>query len=342
MKIFREYLIGLEQPTEWAAALALMPHGYWHTWAACRAASINSGWPANLYLLEAEFGRVACPLAQRNWEGFTDFTTPIGFSGFATSSGTLPLEFASHWFEFMRSRGAVCAYVAQHPAYAPSWPEGREIVASRLYLIDLRTSPRTWLGMVDANRRRSIRGWERAKSPWVLERSILQDFLVLNHASFMRSVNASTASYQTEEALHLFCSDPAVDLVGVSDREGICTVAAFGSTAWGAELLFHVSIRDGRKHTAPLIWWAVQHFHNRGIPFLNLGGSVRDNDALAAAKLRYRPEVRPFRALKQVFDTDLYVALCAKSGQSAEGLDGYFPAYRRPIDRDVGGSTHDL
>ena len=110
----------------------------------------------------------------------------------------------------------------------------------------------------------------------------------------MRSVGANAASFFNDAALRLLCSDPQVELVGAADSQGVCTVAGFGSTPWGCELLFHISARDGRTHTAALMWWAVKHYHSK-VPVLNLGGTPRENDALAAAKRRYRPRELPFR-----------------------------------------------
>jgi len=89
-------------------------------------------------------------------------------------------------------------------------------------------------------------------------------------------------------------------------------------------------VRGGRRFAAALTWWAVQHFHSRALPFLNLGGGMRSDDSLAAAKLRYSPEQRVFRTLKQVFDPALYRQLCARAGREAGDRDGYFPAYRAP------------
>jgi len=324
-----EEWIGLDQPGRWAAALQGVPHSYWHTYEACRVASVNTGFPVFLYVWHGQNGRVVCPLMEREWHGSRDLTTPIGFSGLATSTGALPEKFPESWVAALRNRLILAVYLAQHPLFAPVWPGRGETDGGTLYFIDLHEPPEQWLRRADRNRWRSIRAWDRAQSEWVRDRPALTDFAVEHHSGFMRSVRASSASYFTEEALLLLCSNPQVELVGARDSQGICTVAAFGATRWGSELLFHISVRGGRAFTAALMWWGVQNYHGR-VSTINLGGTPQENDALAAAKRRYRPREVALRKLKLVVDPPKYAALCAESGVDADDLSGYFPAYRQP------------
>ena len=243
-------------------------------------------------------------------------------------SGSLPRSFPARWSAALRDKGAVCVYLAQHPLYAPAWPDADESAAGTLFLLDLDRPPEKWLQGVDENRRRSILAWERAGNPWLRDREQLTTFVLEHHAGFMRSVGATAASFYSDAALQLLCGDSQVELVGAADSQGVCTVAAFGSTRWGCELLFHISTRDGRTHTAALMWWAVRHYHGK-VPVVNLGGTPRENDALAAAKRRYRPRELPFRRLKQVLDRGRYAELCTQAAVPVDDLSGYFPAYRR-------------
>ena len=110
----------------------------------------------------------------------------------------------------------------------------------------------------------------------------------------------------------------------------MCTAAAFGATPWGCELVFHISVRNGRAHTAALMWWAVCHYHGR-VATLNLGGTPREGDALANAKRRYRPRESKFRKLKLVVDMPRYQALCWTARVAANDVSGYFPAFRQPL-----------
>ena len=129
-----------------------------------------------------------CPLMERDWNGALDVTTPIGFSGFATTPGGPPPWFSARWVAALAEKGAVCAYLAQHPLFAPPWPGCEESAAGTLFVIDLDRSPDDWLQHVDANRRRSIRAWQRSGSPWVRDRAVLTEFVVKHHAEFMRLV----------------------------------------------------------------------------------------------------------------------------------------------------------
>jgi hypothetical protein len=330
-----EEWIGLDEPERWNAALHGVPHSYWHCRTPCLAASVNTGSPVFLYVAHEQADRVVCPLMERGSSGSRDYTTPIGFSGFAATANGLPTWFPARWSASLRDKGAVCVYLAQHPLYAPAWPDADESAAGTLFVLELDRPPEKWLQGVDENRRRSILSWERAGSPWLRDREQLTSFVLQHHASFMRSVGATAASFYSDAALQLLCSDSQVELVGAADSQGVSTVAGFGSTPWGCELLFHISTRDGRTHTAALMWWAVKHYHGK-VPAVNLGGTPRDNDALAAAKRRYRPRELPFRRLKQVLDRRRYVELCAQAALPADDLSGYFPAYRR-IDQSRSG-----
>lgn len=328
--MLEEEWIGCDEADRWGNALKGIAHGYWHGFNPCRAASLNTGEPVYLYVVWFDGTRVVCPVMQRTWRDGLDLTTPIGFSGLASSTGMLPPGFADKWLALLRARGVIAVYLAQHPLYAPLWPDTKcEFPGSTLYLIHLDYRPEHWLSKVDANRRRSIRSWEREGGSWIEDRSLLTEFIIDNHAQFMKSVNATQSSYLNKAALHALCNDVDVELVGVRDNIGICTAAAFGATSSAAELLLHISVRDGRRHTAALMWWAYNRYYGR-VPTLNLGGTPNENDALAQAKRRYRPQETPLRRLKVVVDAQRYEEFCGSSGVDGKDLSSYFPAYRAP------------
>jgi hypothetical protein len=164
----------------------------------------------------------------------------------------------------------------------------------------------------------------------VRDRKRLSDFLLENHAAAMRSFNATPASFFSEAALRHLCADPKVELVGAADEDGICSVAVFGASPWGAELVFHVSTRGGKQFSAALMWWGVQNYHGR-LPLLNLGGTPAENDALAAAKRRYRPAEYQYWKLKRILNVETYARLCRDAGVPEVAEATYFPAYRCPV-----------
>jgi hypothetical protein len=326
--LISEEWIGVDEPERWNSALRSIPHSYWHGWRPCFAASVNTGNPVYLYVAREDEHIVLCPLMERQWQGYRDYTTPVGFSGFAASLKDFPERFIQRWSAALRDRGAICAYLAQHPLFAPVSPAIGKPEGSTLFVIDLAAPSIEWLKQIDENRRRSIRAWEDMGSPWIRDRPQLTRFVVEHHSAAMKSFNASAASYYSNEALQLLCDDPHVEMVGAADQDGLCSVAAFGSGGWGSELMFHISIRGGRSYTAALMWWAVRHFHGR-VPAINLGGTPRENDTLAAAKRRYRPRELILRKLKAVIDQPLYERLCQDAKVRADDHSGYFPAYRQ-------------
>ena len=115
-------LIGTDEPSAWRAALEGVPHSFYASWECCHAVALNTGRPTWLYVGERAGVRVVCPFSVRMQAGALDWVTPAGFSGFA-SNGPWP-GFAAHWAAFARAQGAVCGYIAQHPAFGhPSLEE---------------------------------------------------------------------------------------------------------------------------------------------------------------------------------------------------------------------------
>jgi hypothetical protein len=94
--------------------------------------------------------------------------------------------------------------------------------------------------------------------------------------------------------------------------------------------MFNVCGEAGRAHAFTLLWNGALRLQDEGVPFLNLGGGIREGDGLAQFKRRFGAEQRPFLALRQIYDTERYQALCAAANVVADRRDGYFPAYRDP------------
>jgi hypothetical protein len=325
-------LISLQEPGAWAEALQGLPHSYWHSWTACMAASFGSKTPCRLFVWELGAQRVVCPIVERRWKGALDVVTPVGFSGFASNSDALPLPLVDDWRRFLNSRNIVAAYVGMHPELSPKWTHGGDFAGKTQFLIDLDMPESTWLSHIDSNRRRSIRSWERKRHEYVLDRNALADFVLREHQPFMRSVNASPASFFPDEALRFLFAQDNIHMVGARDAEGVCAAAVYGVSLYGAELLFHISVRQGREFAAALMWWGRNRFSAMGLGHLNLGGGIHDGDALFEAKRRYRPSEKVLTVVKQVIDEAAYVRLCNQANVDAHNHEGYFPAYRASAD----------
>jgi hypothetical protein len=322
----QEQIISTEQPDRWRKSLLGVRHSYWHTWECCSAVKLTSGLPTFLYCLEDAGKRMVIPFSERQWSDSLDIFTPAGFSGFA-ADGAIPGA-RDRWNAFARSNHYVCGYIAQHPLYSAQMECSDATNANEVFYFDLTRGRDALLHRMRPNRRNAIWRWEAAGRPYVRERRALAAFLVQQHGAFMQRANASSASFYSQETLAAMCDDPASELVGAADAEGICAVCMFTSTAWGAEAVFNVAVREGRDFAVPLIWWGAEHYMERGLPLLHLGGGIRRGDELAKAKLRYGTDVAEFNSFKQIFDREVYDRLCSAAGCDPDGIAGYFPPYR--------------
>jgi hypothetical protein len=332
-----ETLIGLNEPLRWQQALNGVPHGYWHTWHACRALHHSHQSPTWLYLCEdtANGGKACCVFAERRWQGETDIFSPAGFSGFVASHPIAGVR--ERWHKFAAGRGYVCGYFALHPMLAePQYHNGLS-TSNDLYFIDLTLGISTLRDRADRNVKRSLNAWSKSKMSPVEDREVLGEFILRHYRDFMSTKNASPAVLWDTETLKMICGDPDVLMVGARDAEGLCSVLSFAKTRYGAEHQFNINIRKGRHYTAPLMFWGIDRLINLNLPWLNMGGGVKPDDSVAMAKERYRPQRLPFYSAKEIYNTEKYRMLCRKARVNADGRDGYFPKYRmQPI--QIGGS----
>lgn len=326
---FREHLVPVADGDAWKAALRGIRYGYWHSWEACRAAALTSGLPTWLYVAEDEsIGlRAVCPFSERHWQGHADIFTPSGFSGFAATGDVRALR--GHWQRFAAAQGYVCGYFALHPCLALPEVHGEGVVANDLFVSRLDGGEEVLLATVDRSVRRAVRDADRAGLAFVTDRQRLEEFICAHYHGFMAQMHANPAAQWSPEALALLCADPAMLMVGAEDEGGLCAVYTFATTPWGAECVLNISVRDGRRHTTALIWWGVRELIARDIPWMNFGGGVRRNDAIAQAKRKFHPDEYPLRGVREVYREDVYRACCEAAGVDAEDRQGYFPAYRR-------------
>jgi hypothetical protein len=90
------------------------------------------------------------------------------------------------------------------------------------------------------------------------------------------------------------------------------------------------STDEGRRTTAAnlVIFEAMRIARDGGLGLLNLGGGLRDGDALHAFKTSFGPGRRPYHVGAAVHDREAYDRLAAAAG--ADPGEPFFPAYRRP------------
>ncbi len=330
-----ERLISTDEPAAWRAALANVPHSFYASWDCCHAVALNTGRPTWLYVGECDGVRVVCPFSVRERDGAVDWVTPVGFSGFA-SNGPWP-GFAAHWAAFARAQGAVCGYIAQHPAFGHPSLEGAAAGDETLYFLDLHAGLDGVLAQAGTDRRRDWRRWQELGHRFILARDHLSEFMRAQHRPFLDRMRAGPAAYWNDAALTALLQAPGAGLLGTADTEGrLVAVTLYGWTPWGAEGMIQAALPEGRHHTTALMLGGVRDLAERAVPWLNLGGGVRPGDNVAAAKLRWRPRSQAFRRLKQVYDPARYAELCAAAGVPASVGEGYFPAYYAARSSSVG------
>src|SRR5262249_21659554 len=90
------------------------------------------------------------------------------------------------------------------------------------------------------------------------------------------------------------------------------------------------STADGRRNAAAnlVIYEAMRRARDAGLGVLDLGGGLRDGDALHGFKQSFGPGRAPYYVGSAVHDQRAYGELAEQAGVSPQ--DGYFPAYRKP------------
>lgn len=317
-------LIPLSAPNEWAAALRDVPHEFGHTWAYCDALSQTTGDQTYLYSFVDDQTKVVCPLIERQFEGYVDIATPPGFSGFVGLGDTA--IFPEHWRAFTESRGYVCGYLGLNPSLPNALKFSGAISYNSIYALDLRPDIETILAGFDRNRRREIRSAGHTAGDLIEDRSRLTDFLIAEYGPFMERLGAVSSYTRSPETLRQWCELDNVLLVGAGTSGRINAVYAFAFTPSAGTCLLYVHSPGAGRHAAQLLWYGIQALKQRRVPLLNLGGGVRENDAIALAKQRLGSIRRPLEAVRQIYRPAVYTELCRTAG--ADGRADFFPAYR--------------
>jgi hypothetical protein len=306
-------MVPVRDQGRWSRALEGIPHGFFHTWAACRAFARGAEERTFLYVAQVGEIRVVCPLVERQWEGTVDVVTPYGFSGFV---GTAPYSgFPGAWRDFARSRGWVCGFVGLNPVLGgEDYGEAGEARRyNRLFVLDLCSGERELLAQM-------------SPGP-VMDQRALAEFFLEHYEEFFARRGAGSVYRFDPAVLRAVFDLPEVFLVGAAGPRGIEAVSAFGWTSWAGEFLFNVSVPEGRRWSAALIWCGARRLMDLGVPVLNLGGGIRDGDGVAAFKRRFGARELPLSALCQVYDRPAYEKLCRRAGVDPWAA-GYFPPYR--------------
>lgn len=323
-------IIPLSEPDAWRDALRGIPHAFGHTWESCHATSLTTGEPTFLFAFENSTTRVVCPLAERRESGYTDVYTPWGFSGFA-GNGSCP-ELPAHWHSLAFDRGYVCGFIGLNPLFydASYGDPGELFYQNSIFVLDLRVSDADLFQALSENRKRAVRASARAQWTPLEDRASLRVFFMAHCTDFLRSKKASAASEFSEDTLAFLSALDNVLMLGAGEPDRIEAVSVFAYSRNSADYLFGISLPEGQRHAAPLIWHGALRLKALGIPLLNLGGGIRAGDGVAGFKARFGARELPLGALKQVYDPRAYAELCRAAGKDPAQRTGYFPRYRAP------------
>lgn len=324
-----ENIIPIENPLEWKKALKGIKHSFAHTWENCHAMFLTTGFPTYLYTYKNGNIRIICPIAERTFMGYTDITTPYGFSGFV-GNRHCP-GFPSHWDGFVKSRGYICGYIGLNPIFEDiSFCKPDEIYQyHKIYIMDLTLTISELFRRLSINRKRELKHWDNSLSKITIDREVLVEFFLRHYHDFILSRSASKTYDFSYKTLSFLASLENVFIVGIQIDGKIEAVSVFAHTRDMGEFLFNVSLDKGRQYSALLIWYGIIHFKSMGIPYLNLGGGVKENDGVDRFKQRFGAKQFPLRCLKQVYDPKIYERLCRECNADPNDRSGYFPPYHR-------------
>ena len=328
--VVRQKCISIDSPSEWKEALKGIGHAFAHTWENCFAMWLTTGLDTYLYCIETNNVRIVCPISERGFEGYVDITTPYGFSGFA-GNGDFP-SLSEYWTSFVERRGYVCGYISLNPILEnSSYFERTDIYwHNEIYVLDLSLSEDELFANLSINRKRRLKNWNKIlNNSIVLEEAAVTDCFLANYPTFSRKKNASRTYDFCGETLSFLAGLDSVLVVGAQNSGKVEAVTVFAYTPYVGDFLFNVSLPEGQHHSVALLWYGVKHLKSLQIPFLNLGGGVRENDGIAKFKQRFGGKRLALGRLKQVYEPRIYKELCQRMNTDHTDMTGYFPAYRR-------------
>ncbi|SFT33899.1 Acetyltransferase (GNAT) domain-containing protein [Geodermatophilus amargosae] len=339
----RQRLVPLSEPDEWAEALTRTPHAFAHTWASCKAMQLSTGWPTYLYTWENGSSYAVCAVAERGMPGEEDVVTPYGFGGLVGTQ--VDAQVLEDWTRWARERGWVCGYLGLNPLLgSPVLRESGDYAEHNdVYVLDLRQGSRDLFAALSTNRRRQVRAFDKGGVRRIGDGGQrLRTFFLDNVDAFLRERGATSTYAFTRATYEALLDSEDVTFHGVEDRDGqIVAATVLAWTPYCGEYLFGISLPEGRRWSAALLWAGALQLAERDIPYLNLGGGVRRGDGVADFKARFGGSRLPLGALRQVYRPRTYVELCRAAGVEPDDRTGFFPAYRAPdlaVPRFSGGT----
>jgi hypothetical protein len=323
-------IISLDEPEAWGRSLEGIPHGFAHTWDYIDAIARSMGQPIGLYSYSNGDDRFVCPLATRSFGGLRDLFTPIGFSGF-TGCGDF-LAFMRHWREYARTSGYVCGYIGLNPIFCGKVAKALQDYSehNEIYVLNLVLPEAVLLQRLSRNRKRQLKRSARGDLSLVEDKDVLLAFFLERLNSFLREKEASPEYQFSEETIRALFASNRTLAIGSESGGTVESAVLFGYTPYCGDYLFGISINEGDRHSAALVWHAAMKLRSAGVRSVNLGGGISKGDGVAEFKARFGADVIPLGSLKQVYRADEYAFLCQLANVNPLSRQDYFPAYRTP------------
>lgn len=348
----------------WPEALECLAHDVYHLPGFARLFAREEGGEALAFLAEEKGRRLLLPLIVRPIDGdqedgipgLLDATCPYGYPGpvVATDESDPGLEdFLDRALDGLRAEmvagGIVCAFARLHPLLglplAPFRRAGTVVRHGETVSIDLTRGPEgIWQGLNATCRNQVSKAGRQGQVVRVDEDwESLPEFVAIYRETMDRRSASASYYFDAEHlrALREILGDHATLLIAEIDSE-IAAGAIFFET--GGIVTYHLSgtrAKSVRNHPSrTILHRAAILAAERGHRVLHLGGGLGGaRDSLFDFKASFSPCRHAFHTWRFVADEAAYRALVdrwrERTGDDPDGREGYFPAYRRPIEHAV-------
>lgn len=224
------------------------------------------------------------------------------------------------------------------PLYAV---HGRVVEHGPCYWLDLGEPPEVLHGQMRSRYRSYLNALQRkgVVAEFIPFQVGLQDFIALYYQTMDRVKAAPWYYFERSyfEELYALLGD-ALRLCVVRQQDRLLASGLFAATGGIVQyLLSGVNEHAGEPHATKLMMTYVRDWGKAaGYRILHLGGGVGGaDDALSQFKRGFTRHSSLFRTWRLVVEPGWYQALVQDweraSGQTADPIEGYFPAYRKPL-----------
>lgn len=346
--------VGPDDP-RWGAALAALPHDFYHLPGYVRLEARRLGGEPVAFLADRGGDRFLLPLILRpidpgaGGEGLLDAVSPYGYPGpsLAVAPGGDAEAFLGRavagLVAGLRERRAVSAFVRAHPLLplpeAPLAAAGALVRHGETVSVDLTLPDEELWRQTRSGHRTEINKAAREGQVARIDDDAYAAFESI-YRETMDRLGAADAYYFTSDYIAEFRRALGERLhLGVVEIEGQVACAALFTEVCGI-VQYHLSGTRAafhrRRPTKTLLHFARGWAKGRGNRVLHLGGGLGGQaDALFDFKAGFSKRRHPFSTLRLVVDEAAYRALTDRwrdrAGVEADRIDGYFPAYRKPV-----------